>query len=73
MYRSRWIPVEGEVLCCFQEPDNTDDIEAEAVKKMPNLDDYGHIPSYVKKFVFRFLRRSTNSASAIITGKPVKR
>ena len=44
MCQSRWIPIEGEVLCCVHEPDNTDDIEAVAVKKMPNLDVLGHIP-----------------------------
>ena len=73
VYQSRWIPIEGDVLCCVQETDNTEDIEAVAVKKKPNLDVLGHIPKYFNKFVFRFLQRSIYSASAKITGKPVDR
>ena len=72
-YQSKWTPCDGEVLRCFREPDNTEDKEAVAVKKEPHLDVLGHLPSYFNKFVFRFLRRSTNSACLTVTGKPVNR
>ena len=71
MYQSRWIPIEGEVLCHVQEPDNTEDVENVAVKKRPNLDLLRRLLRYFGKFVFRFLQRSTNSASAEIAGMPV--
>ena len=60
-------------LCCVPEPDNTEDVETVALKKMPNLDVLGQISRYFNKFVFRFLQRSTSSASAKINAKPVNR
>ena len=72
-YQLPWKPLAGQILNCYQEPDNILDKEAVAVKENTSSTELGHVPQYFCKFVFRYLKHVSNTAILEVTGKAVNR
>jgi hypothetical protein len=70
-YQDIWTPIIGEQLVLGREPTNTHDDEAVAVFRHGVI--CGHFPKLKRKWVFRFLKKSSNTALAIVTGQKVNR